>query len=72
MEEETMILYCLTSGLLDQVEVENLARFEEQLYLDLKVDALGKELVEFIHTNKVLPDKEKLDTYLKAFLKRFE
>lgn len=72
MEEESIILYCLTSGLLDSIEVEDLAHFEEKLYLDLKVDSAGKEIVEFIHKNKILPDKEQLDTYLKAFLKRFE
>ncbi len=72
MEEESIILYCLTSGLLDQIAVEELSHFEEQLYLDLKVDESGKELVEWIHTNKVLPDKEKLDAYLQNFVKRFE
>ncbi|MDE7213263.1 MAG: F0F1 ATP synthase subunit alpha, partial [Anaeroplasmataceae bacterium] len=55
MEEEAIILYCLTSGLLDKIAVEDLARFEEQLYLDLKVNEAGKELASFIRENKVLP-----------------
>ena len=71
MEEEAIILYCLTSGLLDRIEVEDLAHFEEQLYLDLKVNEAGQEIVSFIQKNKVLPDKEKLDSYLTAFVKNF-
>ena len=71
MEEEAIILYCLTSGLLDKIAVEDLARFEEQLYLDLKVNEAGKELASFIRENKVLPEKEKLDAYLTEFVNNF-
>lgn len=72
MEEEALILYCLTSGILDTIPVENLARFEEQLYLDLKVDQAGKEIAEYIKEHKVLPEKEQLDAYLVSFKKKFE
>ncbi|MDE5855680.1 MAG: F0F1 ATP synthase subunit alpha, partial [Anaeroplasmataceae bacterium] len=71
MEEEAIILYCLTSGLLDKIAVEDLARFEEQLYLDLKVNEAGKELASFIRENKILPEKEKLDAYLTEFVNNF-
>lgn len=43
MEEEVIILYCLTSGLLDTIPLEDLPRFEQQLYQDLKTDAVGKK-----------------------------
>ncbi len=72
MEEEAMILYCLTSGVLDTIPVEKLAKFEEQLYLDLKIDEEGKKLADYIRENKVLPEKEELDAYLDTFKKRFE
>ena len=72
MEEEAIILYCLTSGILDKIPVEELAHYEEQLYLDLKVDENGKKLAAFIRENKVLPDKNELDAYLVAFTKKFE
>ena len=72
MEEEAIILYCLTSGILDRIEIEDLSRFEEQLYFDLKFDVDGKKIAEFIRTNKVLPEKVELDTYLSNFKKRFE
>ncbi|MDE6047390.1 MAG: F0F1 ATP synthase subunit alpha [Anaeroplasmataceae bacterium] len=71
MEEEAIILYCLTSGLLDQIAGEDLARFEDKLYLDLKVNEAGKEIASFIQRNKVLPEKEKLDAYLTEFVKNF-
>lgn len=72
MEEEAMILYCLTSGVLDTIPVEKLAKFEEQLYLDLKIDEEGKKLADYIRENKVLPEKAELDAYLDTFKKRFE
>lgn len=72
MEEEAMILYCLTSGILDTIPVDHLKRFEEQLYLDLKVNEQGKKLASFIKENKVLPERAELDAYLNDFKKRFE
>ncbi len=72
MEEEAIILYCLTSGVLDTIPVEKLAKFEEQLYLDLKIDEEGKKLADYIKENKVLPEKAELDAYLDTFKKRFE
>ena len=72
MEEETLILYCLTNGILDSIAIEDLKRFEESLYLDIKVDEEGKKLAEYIKTTKTLPDLEKLNAYLDGFKKRFE
>ncbi len=72
MEEEAMILYCLTSGALDSIAVEDLAKFEEQLYLDMKIDPTGKALAKEIQTTKSLPDTQKLDQYISAFKKKFE
>lgn len=72
MEEETLILYCLTSGILDSIPVESLNHFEEQLYSDLKINEQGKKLAAYIKEKKVLPEKEELDAYLTDFKKRFE
>lgn len=70
-EEETMILYALTHGFLDVIPVESLAKYEESLYSDLKVDEAGKALAEEIRSTKVLPDTAKLDAYFEDFNKRF-
>ncbi len=72
MEEEALILYCLTNGILDSIPLKDLKRFEESLYLDLKVDKEGKKLAEYIKTTKTLPDFDKLNAYLNNFKKKFE
>ncbi len=71
MEEEAIILYCLTSGLLDKIAIEDLALFEEKLYLDLKIDEKGKEISNYIKENKVLPENNVLDNYLNSFIEKF-
>ena len=71
MEEEAVILYCLTNSHLDNIEIEDLQRFEEALYNDMKIDEIGKSIAESIRTNKVLPNKEILDSYIVEFKKRF-
>ena len=72
MYEEAIILYCLTKGILDNIKIEDLKRFEKGLYFDLKVNEQGKEIADYIVKNKILPDKEKLDNYLDKFVKSFE
>lgn len=71
MEEEAMILYCLTHSHLDSIAVEDLAKFEESLYLDMKTNEEAKALADEIRTTKVLPDSERLDKYITEFKKRF-
>ena len=71
MEEEVIILYCLTSGLLDTIPLEDLPRFEQQLYQDLKTDAVGKKIVAEIKNTKMLPDDKMLDPYLKKFKQKW-
>ena len=72
MYEEAIILYCLTKGILDNIKIDDLKRFEKGLYFDLKVNEQGKEIADYIVKNKILPDKEKLDNYLDKFVKSFE
>lgn len=71
MEEEAIILYALTHSFLDSIKVEDLARFEESLYSDLKINEDGKALRNYITATKSLPDTKKLDEYLADFKKRF-
>ncbi len=71
MEEETMILYSLVHGFLDDIPVEDLSRFESDLYSDMKLSEAGKELAKEIRDTKVLPDSSKLDNYLTEFKKKF-
>ena len=71
MEEEAMILYSLVHGFLDDIPVEDLSRFESDLYSDMKLSEVGKELAKEIRETKVLPDSTKLDNYLTEFKKKF-
>ena len=70
MEEEAVILYCLTHSHLDDIAVEELAKFEESLYLDLKTSDEGKEISSYIVEHKELPDFKKLDDYIIALKKK--
>ena len=71
MEEETMILYALTHGFLDNIKVDALARYEEALYLDMKTSKEGKALSETLRLSKTLPETSKMDKYLTEFNKKF-
>ena len=71
MEEEAMILYCLTHSHLDSISIDDLAKFESSLYLDMKTNEIGLEIASYIKENKALPEFEKLDSYISDFKKRF-
>lgn len=71
MEEEAMILYALTHGFLDNIEVEALARYEQALYLDMRTSKEGKALSETLRLTKTLPEASKMDHYLTEFNKKF-
>ena len=71
MEEEAIILYALTQGYLDNIAVDDLNKYEEELYSDLKSNSNGKAIAEEIRNTKALPDKDKLNKYFEDFNKRF-
>lgn len=71
MEEEVMILYCLTHSFLDDIEIGDLVRFEAELYADMRTSEAGMAIAEELRTTKSLPQAEKLDEYIKDFKKRF-
>ena len=72
MQEEAVILYSLVHGFLDDVPVERLQAFEENLYLSLKTDEDGIKIANEIKETKALPqDTKQLDDYLTEFKKKF-
>ncbi|MBR3617893.1 MAG: F0F1 ATP synthase subunit alpha [Acholeplasmatales bacterium] len=72
MQEEAVILYSLVHGFLDDVPVERLQAFEENLYLSLKTDEAGIKIANEIKETKALPqDTKQLDDYLTEFKKKF-
>ncbi len=69
--ELTMLVYALTHGFLDKIDISKLAEYEERLYQELKINELGKEIAEHLKTEKTLPDTDKLDKFLTEFTKTF-
>ena len=69
VEKQVMILYALTHGLLDDVEVKDIHRFEQELYSYL--DAHENEAIKHIIETKDLPATEVMDEVIAAFKKTF-
>ena len=69
VEKQVMILYALTHGFLDDVEVKDVHRFEQELYAYL--DAHENEAVKHIKETKDLPATEVMDEVIAAFKKTF-
>lgn len=69
VENQVMIIYALTKGFLDDIPVEDIVRFEEEMNVWLATNE--SELLEEIRTTGQLPDAEKMDGALEAFKKTF-
>ncbi len=69
VEKQVMILYALTHGYLDDVEVKDIHRFEQELYAYL--DAHETEAVKHIAETKDLPDEKVMNEAIEAFKKTF-
>ena len=67
MENEAVILFCLTKGHLDDIPAENILEFEKRLYSDMATSNAGKEIANYIRTNKQLPADEVLVNYINEF-----
>ena len=65
VEKQVMILYALTHGYLDDVEVKDIHRFEQELYAYL--DAHETEAVKHIVKTKDLPDEKVMNEAIEAF-----
>lgn len=70
-EKEAVILYCLTKGHLDSIELGDILRFEKELYRQMDISAEGKEIAKYIIANKVLPENDMLDAFIKNTKKLF-
>ncbi|WP_462410237.1 F0F1 ATP synthase subunit alpha [Neobacillus sp. Marseille-QA0830] len=69
VEKQVMILYALTRGFLDEIPLEDIRRFETELYNWL--DHNRKELLDQITTTKDLPADKDLADAINAFKKTF-
>ncbi|MGM9971836.1 MAG: F0F1 ATP synthase subunit alpha [Anaeroplasmataceae bacterium] len=70
-EKEAVILYCLTKGHLDSIELQDILKFERELYRQMDITEEGKEIASYIIANKVLPEDSVLDGFIKNTKKLF-
>lgn len=70
VEDQVLILYALTHSFLDKVPVDDIQRFQDELF-DY-VASNNKELTDEIRETKQLPDTEKMDAAIKAFAEHFQ
>ncbi|WP_179395198.1 F0F1 ATP synthase subunit alpha [Lacticaseibacillus absianus] len=69
VDKQVLILYALTHGFLDAVGIDDIARFQDELF-DY-ADSNGADLLETIKTTGKLPDTDKLDALVKGFADGF-
>jgi len=69
VEKQVMILYALTRGHLDDIAVQDIVRFENELHSWL--DSNHTSVLDHIRTTKDLPADEDLVSALTAFKKTF-
>ena len=70
-EKEAVILYALTKGYLDTIELNDILRFEAELYRSMDTNKLGQEISQILRETKALPDEAKLDEFIKNEKRKF-
>ncbi|MFN7252097.1 MAG: F0F1 ATP synthase subunit alpha [Anaerobacillus sp.] len=69
VEKQVLILFALTKGFIDDIAIEDVKRFEEELYTHF--DHNNKNLLEQIRSTGKLPDETELKAAIEAFKKNF-
>lgn len=69
VEKQVIILYALTKGYLDTVPVDDIERYQDELF-DF-FDSSHADLLETIRTTGNLPDEDALESAVKAFSEGF-
>ena len=62
-----IIIYALTKGYLDKVEIEDLRKYEKSLYRFVDNSEIGKKVVEHVSTTGQLPEDELMKQLLEEF-----
>ena len=71
VENQVVILYALTHGFLDDIPVDYVLRFEEELNRYLASNEEGMKVIEIINQTKNLPDDELMTSCIKSFKAKF-
>ena len=70
VEKQVLILYALTHGFLDPIPIEDIGRFQDEMF-DF-FDSNAADLLKQSRDTGNLPDTEKLDAQIKAFAGGFQ
>ena len=65
VEKQVLILYALTHGYLDSIPVEDIARYEQEIYDNF--DSSHADLLKHIRETGELPDEKKLQAAIEEF-----
>ncbi|HEY8436753.1 MAG TPA: F0F1 ATP synthase subunit alpha [Haloplasmataceae bacterium] len=71
VEKQVCILYALVNGHLDHVPIEEIRRFEHELYAFLDRSEIGQEVTQHIKKTKELPAKETMERLFQSFKEQF-
>lgn len=71
VEKQVCILYALTKGHLDDVKVEDIRKFEHELYSFVDKNEKGIQVINEIQTMKQLPRDEIMNDMILEFKKQF-
>ncbi|WP_125702962.1 F0F1 ATP synthase subunit alpha [Lacticaseibacillus daqingensis] len=69
VDKQVLILYALTHGFLDAVGIDDIARFQDELFA--YADSNGADLLNQIKDTGKLPETDKLDELVKGFVDGF-
>lgn len=71
VELQVISIFSLTHGFLDDIKLEDVLRFEQELHQFFERDKEGNALLEEIRSTKGLPDPEKLEDAIARFKQVF-
>lgn len=66
MPTQILSIYALSNGFLDDVHMDDVKKFENELRLGLQSDPLGQNIYQTLNETKSLPKQEDLKTFIDA------
>ncbi len=67
VEKQTLIIYALNKGYLDDIKVSDIRRFEQSLYEYCDKNPKAIEVMEKMHNTKSLPEEAKINRLIEKF-----
>ena len=69
MPTQIVTIYALSNGLMDDLNIEQVTKLENEITQGLNLNDLGKKIKKHLLETKSLPDKKDLDTFIKSLKK---